>query len=471
MPPRNVNRLRLVVAALGGAVTLGLVYTLARSAMSDPVPSLGSSLDVGALGDRVLVIAPHPDDEIINPAGLIAQARGRGAEVKVVMLTVGDGYRRAAERLTGKPATLDAYLRLGELRASESRAALSELGVPPKDRVYLAYSDGSLNSLWEHEWDVRKPHTGANGKRAVPYAFAARPGRAYCGANLAADLSGIIEEYQPTAVVYPDAKDTHHDHWAAAAFCDYALERTDYRGVRLTYITHFGHYPYPWAYLPSAYLRPPSGLAHVGLRWHSLPLPSAVEALKQNAIRRYASQMRVPDMRVYLLAFVRRNELFASYAAPDIRTSFLNEVPATKEQADRATVLTEPSSGRPTQLVDRRGTIREIKMVRSPSTVWIGIHTRNGAPADLRYDFQLRLFGEHTRRIDIAVTENGAEALRLSERSFHPDRIRLERAADTLWIGLDGSVFEGYRSCLVSGKTLAPGARKACRSAWRPVRL
>lgn len=470
-PIKSLNRLKVVVAALGGAAMLGIVYTLARSVMSDPVPALGSTLDASDLGDRLLVIAAHPDDEVVNAGGLVTQARGRGARVKVVLLTAGDGYRRAAERLVKGPAPHEAFLRLGGLRAAESQDALGELGVPPQDRIYLAYSDGSLDSLWELNWDARRPYVGANGRRKVPYPFAARPGRGYCGANLAADLAGIIEEYQPTAVVYPDAKDTHHDHWAAAAFCDYALEETDYRGVRVTYVTHFGLYPSPWAYLPSAYLRPPAGLARVRLSWHSLPLTSATKELKRRAIERYASQMRVPDMRVYLLAFVRRNELFASYSTPDVPTSLSDEVPANGEQATRATVVTEPSSGLPAQLVDRRGAIREMRLVRGPSVVWVGIHTKNGAPADLSYDFQLRLFGEHTRRIDIAVTGDSAETLRMSRSSFQPDTIRLERSADTLWIGLDASVFEGYRSCILSGKTLAPGAKKASRSAWRPVRL
>ena len=40
--------------------------------------------------DRVLVLAPHPDDESLAAAGLLQHARGRGAAIRVVFLTDGD---------------------------------------------------------------------------------------------------------------------------------------------------------------------------------------------------------------------------------------------------------------------------------------------------------------------------------------------------------------------------------------------
>ena len=40
--------------------------------------------------ERVLILAPHPDDEVIGCAGVIQQALKAGARVKVVYLTNGD---------------------------------------------------------------------------------------------------------------------------------------------------------------------------------------------------------------------------------------------------------------------------------------------------------------------------------------------------------------------------------------------
>lgn len=55
--------------------------------------------------ERLLVISPHPDDEVIGCGGLIAKAKDEGSEVLVQYLTVGDthdysanGFSSAAER-------------------------------------------------------------------------------------------------------------------------------------------------------------------------------------------------------------------------------------------------------------------------------------------------------------------------------------------------------------------------------------
>ena len=48
------------------------------------------SLEPFKKGQRVLILAPHPDDEAIACAGVIQQALKAGAKVKIVYLTNGD---------------------------------------------------------------------------------------------------------------------------------------------------------------------------------------------------------------------------------------------------------------------------------------------------------------------------------------------------------------------------------------------
>src|SRR5262245_61404722 len=43
-------------------------------------------------GTRLLVIAPHPDDEVLGAGGLMQQVHNAGGRVRVVYLTDGDGY-------------------------------------------------------------------------------------------------------------------------------------------------------------------------------------------------------------------------------------------------------------------------------------------------------------------------------------------------------------------------------------------
>ncbi len=47
-------------------------------------------VDAFKKNDRVLILAPHPDDEAIACAGIIQDALNSGAEVRVTYLTNGD---------------------------------------------------------------------------------------------------------------------------------------------------------------------------------------------------------------------------------------------------------------------------------------------------------------------------------------------------------------------------------------------
>lgn len=64
----------------------------------DPLPSL--SLE-GV--QRALIIAPHPDDETLAAGGLIKSVLSRGGQVKVVMVTNGDGQPLAPLVLKSPP--------------------------------------------------------------------------------------------------------------------------------------------------------------------------------------------------------------------------------------------------------------------------------------------------------------------------------------------------------------------------------
>src|SRR6476659_1327838 len=77
--------------------------------------------------ESIVVVAPHPDDEVIGCAGVIMQALARGARVKVVAITSGDGFPAAAAGVTHKRVdhlVPDDFLALSRLRQAESRTAL-----------------------------------------------------------------------------------------------------------------------------------------------------------------------------------------------------------------------------------------------------------------------------------------------------------------------------------------------------------
>jgi LmbE family N-acetylglucosaminyl deacetylase len=103
---------------------------------------------VPGANDRVLVIAPHPDDESLCCAGLIQQTLNAGASVGIVWITAGDGFELDAlvvER-TLSPGSA-AMQRLGKQRLREAHAAADALGVPRASQYVLGYPDRGVAAL------------------------------------------------------------------------------------------------------------------------------------------------------------------------------------------------------------------------------------------------------------------------------------------------------------------------------------
>src|ERR1043165_3485733 len=119
------------------------------------------NLPVFAINDlpRLLVIAPHPDDETIGAGGLIQQALADGSHVKVVIVTNGDGQRFAPVMINSRlyPRPRD-YIAIGERRQAEVTAALKKLGVPTGDIVFLGYPDRGTGPMWIADWNTQCPY-------------------------------------------------------------------------------------------------------------------------------------------------------------------------------------------------------------------------------------------------------------------------------------------------------------------------
>src|SRR5207244_3746797 len=88
--------------------------------------------------DRILVLAPHPDDEVLCCGGLLARAVAERIPVAVVFLTYGDSneWSFLAWRLhpVVEPVAVE---RMGELRRQEALAADRILGVPAESLTFL----------------------------------------------------------------------------------------------------------------------------------------------------------------------------------------------------------------------------------------------------------------------------------------------------------------------------------------------
>src|SRR5229473_1437708 len=97
---------------------------------------------------RVMVLAPHPDDETLVTGGLLQQAVAAGAAVRVIFATDGDNnpwpQRVIERRWRITPAD---RARWGTRRRGEALAALTCLGVPTESAVFLGYPDQGLTRI------------------------------------------------------------------------------------------------------------------------------------------------------------------------------------------------------------------------------------------------------------------------------------------------------------------------------------
>jgi LmbE family N-acetylglucosaminyl deacetylase len=90
-------------------------------------------------GRKLLVIAPHPDDESLGAGGLIAATTALGHDVTVIFLTDGEGSH------VGSPTYPPEAL--GRLRRSEAITALKALGMDGTTVAFFGLPDGGLSSM------------------------------------------------------------------------------------------------------------------------------------------------------------------------------------------------------------------------------------------------------------------------------------------------------------------------------------
>ncbi len=83
--------------------------------------------------DDVLVVAPHPDDEVLGVGGLMSHLVSLGAQVEVAAVTDGSAAYPHSRSVTPTE--------LAHLRVRESQAACAVLGVDPPRRLGLPDGD------------------------------------------------------------------------------------------------------------------------------------------------------------------------------------------------------------------------------------------------------------------------------------------------------------------------------------------
>ncbi|MCL4406400.1 MAG: PIG-L family deacetylase [Patescibacteria group bacterium] len=237
------------------------IYVKYIGALPDAIVNFFDEIQAPTASDRVLVFAPHQDDEVLGSGALIIMAKREAAEVKIVIAT--NGNRTGIEAI----------------RSEETLRAAATMGVGENDVVFWNYPDGKLQNY---------------------------------ASSLPSQIRSLIESFRPTIIVTPDPEDGHRDHKILGKAVKSSLAELGYQSRVLGYLVHYHDFPRPLGYAPKRNLLPPINLLGQPHIWNRLSLTPEVEEAKHEAISRYVSQLQKPWLKSLILSFVRRNELFSA---------------------------------------------------------------------------------------------------------------------------------------------------------------
>ncbi len=209
---------------------------------------------------RLLVIAPHPDDETIATGMLIQRVRAAGGEVDVLLLTDGDNNpwpQRVLERRLHIGAV--ERMRWGRRRRAEMLQAMRRLDVAPEHLHALGWPDLGLAAL------LLQP-----------------------GSSAVHTVATLLAQLRPNLLVMPSLADRHPDHATAHVLTRLALASVVYPPTQWTYLVH---------------------AAAVSLPSIEIDGTEAQRSRKQAALAAHASQMALSGSRMRRLA--AHSELYA----------------------------------------------------------------------------------------------------------------------------------------------------------------
>ena len=256
----------------------------------------------------ILVIAPHPGDDLITAGGVIYSAVQTGKSVKVVYITNGD---------------YDG-IDTGYLRQDEAAAGQSWLGMEENSLIFLGYPEGYLINLFydfpDEFNELRTDHGqsttyGNRGLGRTDYhTYRWGSPAAYNKHNLIMDIQDILLTYRPEYILTTSEYDGYSDHAVTCQLMKKAMVNINdfdpqYNPTIYKTIVHWdGDWPEPID--RDAYYTEIPDLSETDLRWEnraSIDIPYYAQTPRVNAISEHRSQGGLSG---FMGSYVHKDEIF-----------------------------------------------------------------------------------------------------------------------------------------------------------------
>ena len=294
-----------VVPRLRWAV-LCLALVVALACLSLLTPAM-------AQAESILVVAPHPDDDLLYAAGVTANAEAAGDSVKIVYMTNGDLGSGVAGGLSREAAAV---------------AGQAIIGTPEANLIFLGYPDGGLLTLLEDYPSSTEVYTNETGQSATYgahglggsdyhfYKFGSHA--AYNAADVLQDLESILTTYRPDDIYTTGELDSHPDHQATYWFVKDAIlaceqaDPTYHPTLHVTIVHWLDGTEWPAPVNPQTPMTEPPGLPQTGFDWNdveSLPVPASMQSTDLSSNPKYLA-IQQHGGGDFLDSFVHQDEIF-----------------------------------------------------------------------------------------------------------------------------------------------------------------
>jgi hypothetical protein len=288
----NLSSLREQLA--GSAEVIIRTHAVTLEAETATLRLFDNHLD---LQQRILVIAPHPDDAEIAAFGLYADR-----QASVVTVTAGNAGDMNYRASVGNPA--EHYSFKGYLRAVDSVTIPWQGNIPPERTANLGYFDGQLDAMYLAPKQIFPEVYSANTdvalyRRANLSKLVSRAARSNTYQHLVEDLVEVLRKVNPGIVVMPDPRlDSHPDHEFTSVALTQALEQWQGSPIFLLYTNHADSNHYPYGPAGSVVSLPPSEGRISVQKIYSHPTAHALQIRKLFALESMHDLRLSPDEQI-----------------------------------------------------------------------------------------------------------------------------------------------------------------------------